>query len=207
MISNPVSQLLLVKKAHSSRLSCWIVVFLTMILSGCVSTSSLLVPGKPATHLSHYTIDGRMSATQGTQGAHFNVRWQQQASDYRIRLSGPLGVGVGEISGDMQHSVLHTADGRIVTARTPDQLAYQETGFLLPISALQSWIRGVPLPHDPVKNPVLLGNGAYQTFNQMGWHITYQAYTTADGFRLPTKICLEKIPLSALIIIDRWTVN
>jgi outer membrane lipoprotein LolB len=134
-----------------------------------------------------------------------NLRWQQTPLHYTILLYGPLGVGATQLIGQPGMVKLTTADGKIYTAATPEQLVAEQTQWILPVSSLYYWIRGLPVPTLPAIKHFDAFNHLTE-LEQQGWHIQFLRYASIDQIDVPNKIFLFNPDLNVKIIIKEWKI-
>jgi outer membrane lipoprotein LolB len=174
-----------------------------LLLAGCATTP---VPrsSESAAALSAWQLNGRMSLTRGEEGWHASLHWQQQADSYFLRVSGPLGQGGFQLSGDSRGVVLVDADGQTFAARDADALLVQVTGWQLPVMGLRYWVRGVPAPGGGEALTSRNEAGQLSRLVQSGWTINYDRYQIVGDISLPDKLQLVSDDISVRIIIDKW---
>ena len=178
---------------------------LILLLSGC---AALPVPEPPTSALTPATIkswkfNGRISLTQGEQGWHAGLDWENDADHYHLQVTGPLGQGALQLTGDTGGVTLIDSDARRYTARDVDALLAQVTGWDLPVSGLHYWVRGLSAPDSAVQ-VTLDPQGRLQQLVQSGWVITYQRYQTIAGNDWPAKLSLVHDDLAVRLVIDQW---
>ena len=104
-----------------------------------------------------------------------------------------------------------TADGKTTSASTPEELLIQQWRWHLPVSNLQYWIRGLPVPNMPSQKQF----DAYQRLSQMQqdhWYIQYSNYTRLSlnnnsSVDLPTRIAISSPDFKTKIVIYSWKIN
>ncbi|WLD57126.1 lipoprotein insertase outer membrane protein LolB [Salinispirillum sp. LH 10-3-1] len=153
--------------------------------------------------LDTWTLQGRVGARTGSEGANFNVYWQQHENDYNIRLSGPLGQGGASISGGFGWAELRTADD-VFRARSLDELLSETTSLDLPLHYLQYWMRGIPAPGTRA-GIKLNGDALLEQLEQYGWTVLYESYH--PDTQLPHRFNIRFEDSSARIIISSWEVT
>lgn len=150
--------------------------------------------------LQDWTLEGRVGARTGDEGANFSVYWQQHQDFYNIRISGPLGQGGATVNGGPGHAELRTSDGTW-TAESLDDLLAQTTALDLPLDLMQYWVRGIPSPRSPADiklNDVPL----LELLEQEGWAVSYDQYHSDSG--LPRRLNISRGEHSARIVIQTW---
>jgi len=182
---------------------------LVLLLSGCAAVPPTAPPGVDSitsadrAAISHWQFHGRVSLTQGEQGWHAGLDWENRADQYRLQVSGPLGQGALLLTGDEYVVTLVDGEGRIYTAQDAEGLLQQVAGWQLPVAGLRYWVRGLPAPLAPVE-ATHDAQGRLQQLVQSGWTITYQRYQDVDGSAWPAKMRLERDELVVRLVIDQW---
>lgn len=179
-------------------------------LTSCAVTPTTPADGQSAwplrqaqlAQMTHWQVTGRIGVISGQDGWHAHFQWDQQESDYRIDLMGPLGQGRILIQGDPQQVRLQTQDGQQQIASDPDTLLEQSLGVRLPVNGLRYWIRGLPAP-GPVSALQTDSDGRLTHLEQNGWTIDYPAYSSATG-NLPAQILAQRQELSVKLAIEQW---
>lgn len=185
---------------------------LTVWSSGCVVAPSLSPAVQNAwgarqpllTKLNRWQAVGRIGVVSEQEGWHAGFQWDQQGSDYRIDLMGPLGQGRVIVQGDTETVHIQTQNGQSWTAPNADALLEQSLGVRLPVNGLRYWVRGLP---EPGFHPVtqLDAEGRLIHLEQNGWIIDYPAYAATTGLELPTRIIARHRDLSVKLVIEQWT--
>lgn len=196
--------------------------FLSFLLTGCAtviqqpenlhSTSNPKVRNQNLADLHNFEAIGKMGFSDGKQGGNASIVWEQnqRSQSYQIRLYGPLGSGAIQIKGQGGHTghvSLTRTDGKIITAKTPEALVHAELGWLIPVSGLCYWLRGLPAPGTAPSKMLLDTSNRLWQINQQGWIIHYQAYKSIDGHDVPYKLLLKNGPIRLKFIFDRWKLN
>jgi len=132
-----------------------------------------------------------------------NLRWQQREGNYALSLWGPLGVNSFQLTGAPGNVILKTGNGKTYHATSPEELLAKQTGWILPVSNLFYWVRGLPVPTIPSKIQFDPYHHITQ-LNQAGWTIRYLSYTSAKHTDLPAKIYITHPPLQLKIVIHQW---
>jgi outer membrane lipoprotein LolB len=155
--------------------------------------------------LENWRFRGRTAITQGREGWNAGISWQQQGDSFVIKLSGPFSQGGAELSGDNTQVTLTLDNGEEYSAQTPEQLLAETLGWLLPVSALRDWVRGVPYQEVAIDTYELDENGRLKTLQQAGWQIEYLRYVPFDGRVVPAKIFIKHPDLNIRLIISDWS--
>lgn len=134
--------------------------------------------------------------------AHFD--WQQHtATAFDLRLQGVMGIGALAIHATPGQVSAKNAQGKTVTAATPEALVAQETGWQLPVSYLYYWMRGEAVPGMSSTHKAN-AQGQLTELQQAGWTVVYQSYTQAGSALLPSRVVLTQPALTVTVIINQW---
>ncbi|HCD04151.1 MAG TPA: outer membrane lipoprotein LolB, partial [Methylophaga sp.] len=109
------------------------------------------------------------------------VTWQQHQDDFTIRLIGPFSQGAVELKGDDELVTMTFSDGQTYSATTPEQLLAEVMGWLLPVSALRDWVRGLPYSAIKIDGKTLDDKGRLMTLSQAGWEVEFIDYVPLEG--------------------------
>jgi outer membrane lipoprotein LolB len=181
---------------------------LILLLTGCAAVpvpETAPASVTPAT-IKDWNFNGRISLTRGEQGWHAGLDWENRAERYRLQVTGPLGQGALQLTGDPGGVTLVDSEARLYTARDVDALLAQVTGWDLPVSGMQYWVRGLSAPGGPFRT-TLDRQGRLQQLEQSGWIITYQRYRTIGGSEWPAKLKLVHDDLAVRLVIDQWRLD
>lgn len=135
-------------------------------------TACSSAPVQQSTNIGHWSVQGRVGLWANGEQESANVHWQDCGDRYRIRLSGPLGVGTTIIYGDREQVSLHRGGDPALSAESPEALL-ASLGWVMPVSALRYWLRGLPDPNAPYQQ-VPQDEGPVTQLTQYGWDIAYQ---------------------------------
>jgi outer membrane lipoprotein LolB len=152
--------------------------------------------------LDNWQVEGKIGLRSDGRGNSAQLSWQQQQDHYKLRLSGPLGIGTVLVDGNDHGVQLRTRDG-VYRAASPELLLEQLTGWQIPVSALQFWARGLPSPDLPIQQQrVELGRLA--NLQQGGWHIDYLDFTRIDDLWLPRKMVMNRPQTRLTLLYHNW---
>jgi|MEHZ01.5.fsa_nt_MEHZ011423964.1_9 outer membrane lipoprotein LolB len=115
--------------------------------------------------------------------------WQQNGSDYLVRIFGPFGMGAVKISGNDAQVEIESGDQSYLSDQ-PDMLFYELTGMHMPISQLSHWLTG--------------DNYSSTTGT---WVISYADFEPLDSYLLPTRIDLQNESVSLRIAVSDWSLD
>lgn len=196
---------------------------LLLILTGCAHRGSFTPPPDLLRHqtqlqqIIQWEMNGKLGIRTADDSGSATVKWTQDASDYRIHLSGPLGQKRMIITGAPNRVRLEQSDSPPLEARTPEALIREAAGWTLPVTQLIYWVRGVPAPKLSISHLQQNDAGLIAQLQQGGWTLTYSNYrnvaypapTTADpaateNFSLPGKIIAEHDEVRLILVIRDW---
>ncbi len=152
--------------------------------------------------LNDWALDGKIGIRTAAESHSARLQWQQQPSDYRIMISGPLGQGGARIEGSDEGVVIDVAGEGRYAAQSPEELLQQLLGWSFPVSEARYWVRGLPAPGLPY-TPSFREN-RLETLEQGGWMIHYSGYSQDAGPGLPERITLQRADLTIRLIIKDW---
>jgi outer membrane lipoprotein LolB len=172
-------------------------------LAGCA-----VAPPRPAAPQAAYVgtpfaIDGRLSATRGSDAIAVNFTWTHAPPRDDLSVSTPLGQIVAELRGDAsaRRVTLVRADGSTEQASDWSSLTTRALGFALPVEGLSAWARGMAhggSPHTRESD----AEGRPSLLRQDGWEIVY-GYADAQS-REPRRMRLVYPGVEVRIVVDRW---
>jgi len=160
---------------------------------------------KQSTELSNFEAFGKVGFSDGKKGGSATLEWIQQNQNFQVRLYGPLGNGAVQIYGQPGHVIL-TQSGKNAVAKNPEALVQAQLGLTIPVSGLQFWLRGMPVPGTLVKHLEMDAQQHIWEMQQQGWLISYQVYQFKNGMAFPLKLTLKNGPIRLKFIFQRWKV-
>jgi outer membrane lipoprotein LolB len=182
-----------------NRLTALIVISL-VLLAGCTSFG----PQPDAGDLTdNWALSGKMAVRNATEASSFNVNWEQRKQNFDIELSGPLGQGAVQISGEPGRVTL-TRGRETVTRSTLRELAYEITYLDLPLDYLQYWVRARPFPGIDAEVERDSANRQVNRITQSGWQVDYPLYFSDTGEALPRRIDFARDGSSGRLVIRNW---
>lgn len=162
--------------------------------------------------IQHWELRGRLAVHAAERGGQASLTWKRAAAQHSIRLNGPLGRGVVRITQDETGAQLQDAEQRVFHAASAEELLYHYTGWRLPLTNLNYWVRGVPVPDLPAIRE-LDDTGRLKTLRQQGWEVQYQEYVRFEDHELPNRLTLTYAPdqaslelpaMEVRLVIDLW---
>lgn len=140
-----------------------------------------------------YSLRARVSAVRGDEVVTARLVWSQNGALSRLNLTSPLGIGGLDLT--------MTED---VEQRLNDAL-----GFEVPVKSLRYWLLGIPDPRLPVAGLSPMDEwdlGLPRSFEQQGWRIGLQRYTSVPGtsLRMPSLLEVRHEAVQLKIFIESW---
>lgn len=190
--------------------------FFIFLFTGCTTLQPALPPAqnkmisketrnRTLSTIQNWNLAGLIAIRQKNQGGSANLQWSQMGKNYHIRAFGPLGTHSFELSGYPGFAELATANGKRLSAPSPEVILQHETGWALPVSEMYYWIRGLPAPDKPAETHFDRYHHLAE-LNQAGWSIHYLNYTSVKGIDVPSKIFMYYPELAVKIVISQWNI-
>ncbi len=136
--------------------------------------------------MDNWQMRGRINVVYNDESHTPRVLWRQAEGEYQIRLWGTFNAGATNIWGQPGMVSLEQ-DGRISTARRPEDLILEHVGYEFPVSNLEYWIRGIPAP-DRRARMDFTDKGALREMEQSGWTVSYSDLRQYGNISLPREV-------------------
>ncbi|MEH6568256.1 MAG: lipoprotein insertase outer membrane protein LolB [Halioglobus sp.] len=147
--------------------------------------------------------DGKVALRKADHSESVSLSWTQRNNHTDLNLSGPLGLGATKISSDGKTLEINKAGTSSSYDISSPEMIAKETGWDLPLQALQHWLKGVPAPSGNIQK-LEVEKGLLKTLEQFGWTITYQNYGQFGPYTLPTNLQIERSNSRARLIVRNW---
>ncbi len=155
--------------------------------------------------LVNWQASGKLAVITAERSESASLAWQQRGELSELQLSGPIGVGATSIRSDGRQ--LEIRRGAEVETHLLDDTGGERYKYWdLPVRELPYWLRGIPAPGSKPRE-LVLKNQLPASFQQSGWHISYQSHGEFDGYPLPTSLRVERDDTRARLIIRQWSVD
>lgn len=153
--------------------------------------------------ISRWKIRGALSVQQPGESEIANYNWQQRGRrNYRIELASSLNLYQIVITGNQGRVVLRRGKQPPLKASSPERLLQKSVGWVLPVSNLYYWVRGLPAPGQHQARYDRYGH--LSTLAQSGWRIRYRSYTNLGRQDLPRKMELQRGRLKVTFVVKSW---
>jgi len=136
--------------------------------------------------LDSWQLQGRVNVRYDNESHTPRIRWMQQSGEYHIRLWGTFNAGNTSIIGRPGFVVLEQGN-QTLRAASAEALILQQLGYELPVSNLNYWIKGLPVPALESTQEFNELN-LLSTLVQDGWTIYYSDYRQYEQLSLPGEI-------------------
>lgn len=181
-------------------------------LTGCglVGPNLARVPSLSQTQASLYTLkswrmDGRIGVQTGSDAWQANLFWEHDATQDRLRVSGPLSQGMVSIVIQQDLIFINLGEGRTELSHNPEALLRERLGFSVPLPSLRYWILGLP---DPARAyTTASGGGPWNGFQQSGWTVVLERFLDVGSRLLPQKIRVQGGEVRLKIVADNWEIE
>ncbi|TQC96450.1 outer membrane lipoprotein LolB [Moraxellaceae bacterium AER2_44_116] len=128
--------------------------------------------------------------------------WQQNADNYRITLTGPLGQGRTILLGTENGVILENAQVGHLESDSPESLFEQAFGWTAPVSYLKSWLEGKSATTNA--DHIYSENGNLQSVLEGAWQADFKNYRHVNTDLLPQKLVITGPNLSMTVLVSEW---
>ncbi len=164
---------------------------LALSLSACQSLPSMTQASPsitPSLQHENFSLEGKIGVRSPAQSGSAFYTWLQQGEHFEIELSGILGVGKTQISGQKSGPVqLHSAKTGEISAQTPEELLFRATGWQAPITHLMTWVQARPATDTAQFNKDSAGR--ISQIIEQGWQVDFSYNAEAT---LPNRLILQQ---------------
>jgi outer membrane lipoprotein LolB len=106
-------------------------------------------PSQSLQNSEYFSLQGKIGVRTPQQSGSAFYTWVQQQDQFDIELSGILGIGKTQISGQKHGEVtLNSNQTGLIRAANPEELLKRATGWEAPITYLMDWIQAKPATQD-----------------------------------------------------------
>jgi len=181
------------------------------MLHGCATPSGVMLPPLDDWHtrqqvlgaVRDWSFSGRLAVSDGEDGFNGKLRWRQERQHFAAELSGPLGAGRVEISGNGRRVTVTEKDGSVTVLANAERDLRARYGWSIPVASLRYWALGIP---DPAL-PAAAGfgdDGLLRTLAQGGWQVTIDEYRDGGGQPMPRRMTALNAGTRVRLVIDHW---
>lgn len=195
-------------------------IWVAMLLSGCAMQSArptlpavttanaeVLQAARTATLSAHqqWSLQGRIALSNGRNGGSGRLEWHQGLTTV-IELSAPVTRQGWRLSFGEDFAQLEGLEGGTRKGHDPEALLRDATGFVIPVAALASWVRGAAAPTLPPPTLRFAPDGRLSQLQQGGWTIDYSDWRMQPtlGIELPHRLNASQGDAKVRLVIDQW---
>ena len=184
-----------------------------VLLSACTSMPTAQVSDWQShqaslTAMQQWILRGRLNIRQNRQSETVNLSWQQTPQEFSIRMSGALGLGAVNLSGNQSGVTLERSGEETVFLPDLDALSHDYLGYDFPAAYLLYWVRGLPalgLQASNTTNDQNLLQTLIQTDTSgQRWDLAFESYQAVDTLILPKRIKMQSQGVQLTFLIDKW---
>lgn len=154
--------------------------------------------------ISHWSLQGQISVSNGHDGGSGTLTWTQDGDHYEFDFRAPITGKSFRLTGGADGAVLEGVDGGPQHGPNAEALMQRVLGWDVPLSALRAWVVGVRVAGADAQ--LSYGDdGLLSQLQQEGWVVTYPAWDTTRQPPLPTKVFAANPPYKVRLAIASWT--
>jgi outer membrane lipoprotein LolB len=176
---------------------------IVMLLSSCAQTmtkSTSSPDWQPIDVSRPFTLSGKMSFSDGSEGGSGQVTWEQRPEQLTVTLKAPLSKRSWELTEFQDHAALKHEDGSVYLASQTDELLDEQMGWDVPWQALKLWVTG----RHTSQGRRSAEDADELVIDDQGWQITYSRFKDTDKGWQPSRVMARKEPFSIKLIIRQW---
>ena len=186
-----------IRKIRRARPLGMMALLVVVLPFGCASLPPMAVED------ADFAVGGRLAVRDDAERFSASFSWLQRRADYSIELWGPFGAGRVRVRGNEDRVTITTARGDFVRGVDPDLLMRAELGWSIPLDAMASWIRGVPVGKRPFVARQVTGE-RLDSFEQDGWSVEFDRFRNVDGSERPGRILAVRGPSRIVVVVRTW---
>ena len=187
--------------------------FFTFLLVGCAQipepqSISWRTHKQQLENLNDWSFTGKLAVITPEERHSLNIYWLQSSSNFHITLTTFLGATVLDLKKTPSGIQIIDNNGELFLGEDADLLIKQLSGLVIPVAALQQWIKGNP------NNAAFQLNTNNQVVSLAGvdsenalWSLNYSDYKSTQGIYLPRKLQLKRLDLRLKFSISRWKIE
>jgi outer membrane lipoprotein LolB len=153
-----------------------------------------------------WALQGRVGLSNGHNGGSGRIDWRQDGMHYDVTLSAPITRQGWRLSGDADRARLDGLTGGAREGANAENLLRDATGWVIPVAALASWVRGKSAATLPTPTLQFAPDGHLSQLQQGGWTIDYSDWRmqpTLD-IDLPHRLNASQGDAKVRLVIDQW---
>lgn len=151
----------------------------------------------------HWGLSARLGLDDGRDGGSGRLDWSVSGQQSLLHFRGALGQGAWQLELDGQGATLTRADGSVSSDDDLQALLWRETGWQVPVAALQWWVRGLAEPGSG-QQPELGADGLPASLEQDGWQVSFLRYMDFQGQQLPRRLEAVRGDVRLKLAVSSW---
>lgn len=153
-----------------------------------------------------WSLQGRVALSNGRNGGSGRIDWRQGGQRFEVALSAPITRQSWRLSGDAGSARLEGLDGGPRQGVDPAALLRDATGWVIPVAALASWVRGQADTQLPPATLEFDAGGHLSRLQQAGWTIDYSDWQAEPqlGIALPHRLNAAQDDARVRLVVDTW---
>ena len=151
-----------------------------------------------------FDILGRVLVTYNGKSFTSNVRWLHSAERDELWLLTPTGQALAHIVDSPTGATLTGADQTAYHASSVESLTQRALGWELPLTHLQYWVRGAPVPGSKVISQERDNSDRLMKLSQDGWQVSYTYYVAPEQDGQPRRLDMSNGSNQIRLVIDSW---
>jgi outer membrane lipoprotein LolB len=161
---------------------------LSVFLTGCQSYTQPQTTQTPTIQANdQFYLQGKIGIRTPQQSGSAFFTWVQNQEQFDLELTGILGVGKTQISGQPGQVTLNSAKTGLIEASSAEELLLRATGWQAPITHLVDWVQARPATLDAKISKD--EQGRISQLNEDGWVVDLNYNATAN---LPNRLILKQ---------------
>ena len=188
-----------------------VLLVLAVLISGCVTRGSLELPEladwesrqEVLGGVDEWEFAGRIGVSAGDEGFNGQLWWRQDGVVFRVRISGPLGVGTVFINGNRRELTVTDRDGVVTELNDAEVELRQMYGWTIPVTSLRFWALGIPDPASPAETE-FGDDGQLSKLRQQNWEGDITQYREGGGQLMPRRLTAVNDDVKVRLVIDNW---
>ena len=169
-----------------------------------VGACALIEPQRPAASDAPFDLIGRVAVNFEGRSFSSSVRWEHAAGREEVWLMTPLGQTIAHIVSDDGGATLTATDQKQYRAASVESLTRQALGWELPLTRLTWWVRGEPVPGNPLAGAERNERGRLTFLDQDGWRVALVYYPPGEYGGHPRRLDLKSAAQEIRFVIDAW---
>ena len=154
--------------------------------------------------IKQWVLTGRIAVKTEQDAWTASIKWEQGDEQSRLRIVAPFH-GIYEIKRQGSNFILITPEKEFLITDEPESVMQENLGWSLPITALESWIIGLPANNISIEGRSLNKFAQLTTLRQSGWLVEMTAYKSNNKTTLPGKLIVQNDNAKITVLANQWS--